>query len=177
VFDVPVVGQLIKAFGGIRVDRGTGSDEPLLEAADALRAGEVVALMPEGTIPRGEAFFDPQLKGRWGAARLAHMSGAPVIPVGMWGTERVWPRSARLPNVLNVTNPPLIRIRMGKPVALKGEDLDADTKRIMKAISKLLPPEAHEKRTPTPEELAKTYPPGKAPTAGEHERERRPGSD
>ena len=44
VFDVPVVGQMVKAFGGIRVDRGTGSDEPLLEAADALRAGEVVAL-------------------------------------------------------------------------------------------------------------------------------------
>ena len=37
VFDVPVVGQMVKAFGGIRVDRGTGSDEPLLEAAEALR--------------------------------------------------------------------------------------------------------------------------------------------
>jgi putative phosphoserine phosphatase/1-acylglycerol-3-phosphate O-acyltransferase len=79
--------------------------------------------------------------------------------------------------MLNVTNPPLITIRMGKPVALEGEDLDKDTKRIMRAIAKLLPPEAHEKRTPTPEELAKTYPPGKAPTAGEHERERRPGTD
>jgi len=177
VFDVPVVGQMVKAFGGIRVDRGTGSDEPLLEAADALRAGQVVALMPQGTIPRGEAFFDPHLKGRWGAARLAHMSGAPVIPVGMWGTERVWPRSARVPNMLNVTNPPLITIRMGAPVKLGGEDLDKDTKLIMKAIAKLLPPEAHEKRTPTAEELARTYPPGKAPTAGEHESKRRPGKD
>jgi putative phosphoserine phosphatase/1-acylglycerol-3-phosphate O-acyltransferase len=177
VFDVPVVGQLVKAFGGIRVDRGTGSSEPLLEAADALRAGEVVALMPQGTIPRGEAFFDPKLKGRWGAARLAHMTGAPVIPVGMWGTERVWPRNARVPNMLNVTNPPLITIRMGTPVELEGKDLDKDTKRIMKAITKLLPPEAREKRTPTPEELARTYPSGKAPTAAEHERERRPGTD
>ena len=88
------------------------------------------------------------------------MSGAPVIPVGMWGTERVWPRSARLPNMLNVTNPPLITIRMGSPVELKGEDVDQDTKLIMKAITELLPPEAHEKRTPTPEELAKTYPAG-----------------
>jgi putative phosphoserine phosphatase/1-acylglycerol-3-phosphate O-acyltransferase len=177
VFDVPLVGQMVKAFGGIRVDRGTGSDEPLLEAAEALQGGEVVALMPQGTIPRGEAFFDPELKGRWGAARLAHISGAPVIPVGMWGTERVWPRNARLPNVLNVTNPPLITIRMGEPVELKGEDLDQDTKQIMKAVAELLPPEAHEKRTPTAEELAKTYPSGKAPTAGEHERERRPGTD
>jgi putative phosphoserine phosphatase/1-acylglycerol-3-phosphate O-acyltransferase len=177
VFDVPVVGQLMKAFGGIRVDRGTGSDEPLLEAADALRAGQVVALMPQGTIPRGEAFFDPVLKGRWGAARLAHMTGAPVVPVGMWGTERVWPRSSRLPNVLNIANPPSITIRMGKPIELKGKSVDADTKRMMKAITKLLPPEAQEARTPTDEELARTYPPGKAPTASEHERERRPGKD
>ncbi len=71
VFDVPVVGQLAVAMGGIRVDRGTGSDEPLQAAADALAGGEVVALMPQGTIPRGPAFFDPELKGRWGAARLA----------------------------------------------------------------------------------------------------------
>ena len=57
----------------------------------------MVALMPQGTIPRGPAFFDPELKGRWGAARLAAMTGAPVIPVGLWGTEKVWPRNARLP--------------------------------------------------------------------------------
>ena len=57
--------------GGIRVDRGTGSDEPLKEAAAALAGGQLVALMPQGTIPRGPAFFDPVLKGRWGAARLA----------------------------------------------------------------------------------------------------------
>ena len=47
--------------GGIRVDRGTGSDEPLQAAADALEGGEMVAMMPEGTIPRGPAFFTTQL--------------------------------------------------------------------------------------------------------------------
>ena len=109
VFDVPVVGQVAKAFGGIRVDRGTGSDEPLKAAVAALDAGDLVAIMPQGTIPRGPAFFDPVLKGRWGAARLAHMTRVPVIPVGLWGTEKVWPRSARLPNMLNLTNPPTIR--------------------------------------------------------------------
>nr|MDQ3294575.1 HAD-IB family hydrolase [Actinomycetota bacterium] len=109
VFDAPVVGAAMKAMGGIRVDRGTGSDEPLAEAAGALAAGQVVALMPEGTIPRGPAFFDPVLKGRWGAARLAAMSGAPVIPVGLWGTEQVWPRSSKAPNVLNVLKPPTVR--------------------------------------------------------------------
>ena len=119
VFDAPIVGQLAAAMGGIRVERGTGSDEPLQAAAEALEAGELVAIMPQGTIPRGRAFFDPELKGRWGAARLAQLTEAPVIPVGLWGTEKVWPRSARLPNVLNVADPPLITVRVGSPVELE----------------------------------------------------------
>jgi putative phosphoserine phosphatase/1-acylglycerol-3-phosphate O-acyltransferase len=178
VFDAPVVGQALRAMGGIRVERGTGSDEPLQEAAAALAGGQLVALMPEGTIPRGHAFFDPVLKGRWGAARLAAMSGAPVIPVGLWGTEKVWPRSSRFPAVWNVLDPPLIRIRVGEPVeGLTGESADDDTERIMAAIAELLPPEARERRIPSAEELARTYPPGKAPTDADHEATRRPGKD
>jgi putative phosphoserine phosphatase/1-acylglycerol-3-phosphate O-acyltransferase len=176
VFDAPIIGPLAKAFGGIRVDRGTGSDEPLREAAKALESGELVALMPQGTIPRGPAFFDPVLKGRWGAARLAAMTHAPVIPMGLWGTEKVWPRNARLPNVLNVTNPPLVTVRVGDEVALKYKSVDADTKRIMKAIVELLPPEAKVAREPTPEELARTYPPGYKGDPGA-ETDRRPGTD
>ena len=176
VFDAPIVGQLAQAMGGIRVDRGTGSDEPLQAAADALAGGEVVAIMPQGTIPRGPAFFDPVLQGRWGAAKLAKMTDAPVIPIGMWGTEKVWPRSSRLPNLLNLTDPPAVRIRVGEPVELKHRSLDADTKRIMAAIVDLLPPEARQRHDPTPEELAATYPPG---YRGDPDAEptRRPGTD
>lgn len=175
VFDAPVVGSVAKAFGGIRVDRGTGSDEPLEHAARALRAGEVVGIFPEGTIPRGPAFFEPELRGRWGAAKLAAASGVPVIPVGFWGTEKVWPRSSRLPR-LSFTDQPLVTAHVGPPVELTRNDLDEDTRRIMRAIVDLLPPEARERRTPTPEELALTYPPGYKgdPT---HEAERRPGTD
>lgn len=176
VFDAPVVGQVARAMGGIRVDRGTGSDEPLKAAAQALEAGEMVALMPQGTIPRGKAFFEPELKARWGAAKLAQLSGAPVIPVGLWGTEKVWPRSARLPNVLNLTDPPTIRVRVGEPVELGHEDLDADTRAIMAAIVDLLPAEARERRTPTPEELRLTFPPGYSGDP-EAEDDRRPGTD
>ena len=53
VFDAPVVGQLAQAMGGIRVERGTGSDEPLAAAALALEAGELVAMMPRGHDPAG----------------------------------------------------------------------------------------------------------------------------
>ena len=175
VFDAPIVGSIAAAMGGIRVDRGTGSDEPLAAAAAALAGGEMVTMMPEGTIPRGPAFFRKP-KGRWGAARLAQMTGAPVIPIGLWGTELVWPRSSRLPNVLNLTAPPTVQVRVGEPVRLVGRSLEADTKRIMAAIVDLLPADAYRRRTPTAEELAATYPPG---YAGDPEREsnRRPGTD
>lgn len=176
VFDAPVVGALVKAVGGIRVERASGSDEPLRAAADALAAGELVCLMPEGTIPRGRAFFDPVLKGRWGAARLATMSKAPVVPVGLWGTEQVWPRSSRVPNVLNLTSPPTIRVRVGDPVDLKYRSTAKDTERIMTAISALLPPESRVRREPTPDELARSFPPG---YKGDPDAEpaRRPGQD
>ena len=163
VFDAPVIGPLAKALGGIRVDRGSGSDEPMKEAARALNGGEVVALMPQGTIPRGRKFFEPKLEGRTGAARLAAMTRVPVIPMGIWGTEQVWPRSARLPNVTNVTHPPHIRVRVGPPVELAYEDARADTERILDAIVALLPAEAHIKREPTAEELRLATPAGKDP--------------
>lgn len=52
-----MIGPLAAALGGIRVERGTGSDEPLRAATESLVAGDLVALMPQGTIPRGRAFL------------------------------------------------------------------------------------------------------------------------
>ncbi len=174
VFDVPVVGRFLKALGGVRVERASGSDEPLEAAAKALQGGEVVMMAPQGTIPRGPAFFDPELKGRWGAARLAAMTGAPVIPVGIWGTEHVWPRSSRLPNFS--LSRPVVTATVGKPVTIHGRSPNADTKRIMQALMDLLPEESREHRTPTAEELARTYPPGYDGDP-EAEADRRPGTD
>lgn len=175
LFDMPVIGNLSRMFGGIRVDRGTGSDEPLHHAIEALEAGELVVLAPQGTIPRGPAFFEPELSGRWGAARLAQATRAPVIPLGLWGTEKVWPRNRRLPRLL-VPNPPKVTVRVGPPVGLGYEDVDADTRSIMAAIVEQLPAEARERRTPSEAELARTYPPG---YRGDASREvtRRPGTD
>ncbi|MBM3729860.1 MAG: HAD-IB family hydrolase [Actinobacteria bacterium] len=159
VFDAPIIGQIATAMGGIRVERGTGSDEPLLAAADALAVGEMVAIMPQGTIPRGRAFFDPVLKGKWGAARLAAQARVPVVPIGLWGTENVWPRNSRLPNVLNITRPPLVEVTVGSPVALAYDDVDADTTRIMSAIMNLLPEESRVPIEPTDEQIRQASPP------------------
>jgi putative phosphoserine phosphatase / 1-acylglycerol-3-phosphate O-acyltransferase len=87
----------------------------------------------------------------------------------------VWPRNRRLPR-FDLAERPVIRVRVGDPVDLKYRSLEADTKRIMAALVDQLPDEARVARTPTPEELAATYPAGYRgdPT---RESERRPGTD
>jgi putative phosphoserine phosphatase/1-acylglycerol-3-phosphate O-acyltransferase len=181
VFDAPLIGQMASLLGGIRVDRASGSDEPLEQAARSLNSGEMVAIMPQGTIPRGRTFFDPVLRGRWGAARLAMMTNATVIPIGLWGTEKVWPRSSKIPDVFNLSNPPLVSITVGAPVSLDCSELsdeliESNTQRIMDAISQLLPPQARQPYEPTDAELRATYPSGYIgdPDA---EAQRRPGTD
>ena len=175
VFDAPVVGPLAKLLGGIRVDRASGSTAPIRSAIRTIEQGEMVAIAPQGTIPRGPAFFEPELKARKGVARLAHETRAPVIPVGLWGTERVWPRNQRMPTIDLINRPP-VDVRVGPPVELDYEDLEVDTKAIMSAISDLLPAEANRAHTPTEAELARTYPAGYKgdPTK---EADRRPGTD
>ncbi len=161
LFDAPVVGQLARLTGQILVDRDAGAGEALSNAIKALGGGEVVVVLPQGTIPRGAAFFDPKLVGKTGAARLAAATGAAVIPVGLWGTEKVWPRAARLPNLTNVLHPPTVQVRVGPPLAgLAGRNPTVDTRRIMAAISSLLPAEARKARAPTEEELRQARPPG-----------------
>jgi len=165
LFDAPIVGRLTRALGGIRVDRdlkdrSASAEDAFAQAEAALRAGEVLIVLPQGTIPRGRAFFDPVLHGKTGAARLAAATGAPVVPVGLWGTERVWPRRSRLPDFAAVLQPPTVRVRVGGPLMLGVDDAKAETAVLMSAIASLLPPEARVRRKPDPDELARTYPPG-----------------
>jgi putative phosphoserine phosphatase/1-acylglycerol-3-phosphate O-acyltransferase len=162
MFDTPVLGTIARLSGGIPVDRGTGSTTPLRNANEALVAGEMVAIAPQGTIPRGPDFFDPVLKGRPGAAQLAIDSKTQVIPVGLWGTEVVWPRNKKAP-IFDPRLRPRVSVTVGPAVELKRRKATTDTVRIMTAISELLPAEAREQREPTEADLARTYPAGKAP--------------
>lgn len=182
VFDAPVVGQLARAMGGIRVDRGTGSDAPIRAAAERLEAGECVVILPQGTIPRGEEFFEPILRGRTGVARLAALfPDIPVIPGGVWGTEQVWPRSAKVPNLWQVTDPRHVSVTFGPAVtglsrtASSEASIRDDTERVMAAIMATLPPEAHVPRKASAEELAKTTPDGRMPSASKGPRTTRAG--
>lgn len=102
LWKVPVIGRLARATGQIPVERGTErARDALVHAQDALEAGELIIVYPEGTITA-----DPDtwpMTARPGAARLALKTGYPVIPVGQWGANfimpgkrpgwpRLWPR-------------------------------------------------------------------------------------
>ena len=144
VFDAPVLGQAVKMLGQIRVDRDAPGVGALRQAIEALKAGQAIGIFPQGTIPRGDEFFEPVLKGKTGVARLALATDAPIVPVAMWGNEKIWPRSSRLPNVMELITRRPVHARVGEPMHLKGDADDPTvlrdlTQQVMDAISALLP--------------------------------------
>ncbi|REF31534.1 HAD-IB family hydrolase [Calidifontibacter indicus] len=166
LFDVPLLGPVLRMLGGVRVDRDKrdpDAADPLEEAAVALAGGDLVGVMPQGTIPRGLDFFSDTLEGYPGTARLAAMSKAPVIPFAVSGTEVVWPRSSSTPNVLSFRNPPKITVNIGTPVDLAYDSEEADTERIMAAISRILPDDAKGLKATSIDQVASTYPGGRIP--------------
>jgi 1-acyl-sn-glycerol-3-phosphate acyltransferase len=87
IFDVAVVGAAMRGMGHIPVKRGTADARQSLSAAvDALQAGRIIVLHPEGTVTR-----DPDgwpMAGKTGAARLWMLTpDVPVIPVVQWGVQ------------------------------------------------------------------------------------------
>ena len=167
VFDVPVAGQLMRALGQIRVERGTGDATPLKLAIEALERGEAIGIFPQGTIPRGEAFFDPVLHGRTGVARLALATEAPVVPIALWGTDRIWPRSHRLPRIGELVARRPVYAKVGEPMYLKlppGQTENSAvyhelTQQVMERIRDLLPEEVRDPAPPTQEQIRLATPP------------------
>ena len=149
LFDAPVAGWVMRACGHLRVDRHTARvAEALPNAAAALRAGSVVLVYPEGRIG-----LDPWMwpeRGKTGVARMAAMSGAPVVPVAQWGAHAVVPYAAPkgvVRSVLRaVVRRPVVRVHFGAPVDLGGLPGTAGaqamraTDRIVQAIADTLAP-------------------------------------
>jgi len=79
LFKVPIFGRYLKAAGHIPVVPGRGR-EAFEEARRRLEAGQSVAIFPEGAISPEEGGLHPP---RTGAARLALLTGAPIVPVGI----------------------------------------------------------------------------------------------
>src|SRR4051794_40261151 len=109
-------GAVIRAWfsgiGMVPVDRDdTKAALASLDVAlEVLGHGEAFGIYPEGTRPRDGRLY----RGRTGVAYLALTSGAPVVPVGLTGTEHIQPVGSRLPRLADVT------VRFGPPLHFHG---------------------------------------------------------
>jgi 1-acyl-sn-glycerol-3-phosphate acyltransferase len=130
---------LFPALGMIPIDRSGGSKSmaALEAAAGVLRRGELFGIFPEGTRSR-----DGQLReGRLGAALLAMRSGVPVLPVGIAGSQRIFPGRSRWPHRSLVTFTIGDTFQLPRIEAVDRGALKEGTERIMHEIAALLPPE------------------------------------
>ena len=84
VFDHKISGPLMRGMKHIPVDREAGGNS-YAAAVDACRRGELVGVFPEATI--SQSFELKEFKS--GAARMATEAGVPLIPVVLWGSQRV----------------------------------------------------------------------------------------
>ncbi len=91
VFGPPVVGRAMRRMGHISVDRAHGA-VALRHAVRAVRSGEVVGVFPEATISRSWSLWP----FRPGAAAIAVWEQVPLVPVALWGGQRIWPAGRRL---------------------------------------------------------------------------------
>ncbi len=96
VFEVPVIGPWLRAVDQTPVARGTVDAAKALDAAvAAVKADKAVIIYPEGTTTKEPDLWP--MRGKTGAARLWLATGATVVPVVMWGPERLFdPRTKRL---------------------------------------------------------------------------------
>ncbi|GLW30420.1 lysophospholipid acyltransferase family protein [Actinoplanes regularis] len=158
LFDAPVVGAAMRACEHIRVDRGKAQvADALPAAAQALKDGSMVLLYPEGRIG-----LDPWMwpeRGKTGVARMAAMTGAPVLPVAQWGAHAVLPYEAPK-NIVGallraLVRRPVVQVGFGVPVDLSavsgtpGAQAMRATRLIMDGIDVTLAPlRAGEMETP-----------------------------
>jgi len=128
-------GWALRLYRQIPLRRGQRDQGALDVAIDTIRGGALAGIFPEGTVnpePGGGL-----MRGRRGVARIALATDAPVVPVGIWGTQARWPRSG-----LHFRRPwrPVVAISFGEPIRPKGDpgsaaDVQTFTKVIMEALA------------------------------------------
>ncbi|GGN19108.1 1-acyl-sn-glycerol-3-phosphate acyltransferase [Lentzea pudingi] len=115
------------SLGHVPVHRGKGRDAraALDTAAEILARGDAFAIYPEGT-----RSLDGMLhRGRTGVARMALESGAPVIPVGIIGTDKVQPVGSRFPKIVPVT------VRFGEPLDFSRYDGMQESLPVLRSVT------------------------------------------
>lgn len=132
----PLLTKLFEAAGTFPVHRGKGDVAAIETAVKVLRAGHVLGMFPEGTRSRTGQLN----RGKSGAARIAMMAQAPVVPAVVINSDQI------LPNLFKLRRRPEVIVRFGPPITLAGDpddpsDARQNTERIMLAMAALLPPE------------------------------------
>ena len=111
LFDHRWVGPLMRSLHHIEVDRGEGVAS-FHTAVEYLRAGEAVGIFPEATISR--AMELKEFKS--GAVRIAAEAGVPLVPVIMWGTQRMMTKD----HPRDFSRGKTIAITVGEPLQVDG---------------------------------------------------------
>ncbi|MGN6131014.1 MAG: lysophospholipid acyltransferase family protein [Nocardioidaceae bacterium] len=129
LFDHRLSGPLMRSLHHISVDRaeGVGSYE---EALRYLGQGEVVGIFPEATISR--SFEIKELKT--GAVRIAAAAGVPLVPVTLWGTQRMFTKD----HPRDFSRGKTIAIRVGEPLHPTGADPAAETAQLREVMRGML---------------------------------------
>jgi 1-acyl-sn-glycerol-3-phosphate acyltransferase len=137
VFDVPVTGWILRRYRQIPIRRGRNDASALHDAIATIRRGAVAAIAPEGAVNPKPGELQ---RIRSGIARIALPTGAPVIPVGIWGTHRRWSKSGRHwgPQLR-----PRLGLAFGEPIEPKGdvsrqEEVDAFLELVREALERQL---------------------------------------
>jgi 1-acyl-sn-glycerol-3-phosphate acyltransferase len=134
--DRPLIDWVLGDMGdAIYVRRGEADLDALERGITVLRSGGMLGVCPEGTRSKTGGLGT----GHTGVAYLAMHAGVPIVPVAVWGQEKVrstWKRFRRSP----------VTVRFGPPIHLTAADggaadLQRHTEQVMQAIAALLPPE------------------------------------
>jgi 1-acyl-sn-glycerol-3-phosphate acyltransferase len=129
LFDHRWTGPLMRSLHHIEVDRADG-EASLTTAVDYLRSGEAVGIFPEATISR--AFELKEFKT--GAVRIAAAAGVPVVPVVLWGTQRMLTKD----HPRDFARGKVITVSVGPPVRPTGADPMAETAELRQVMTELL---------------------------------------
>ena len=135
----PIYGPIMAWLGAIYIERDTVDRSQLRQALDALEAGTVFGLAPEGS----RSFTGQMMAAKDGAAYLASRANVPILPVGLVNNDVLFANVKRL-------RPTTIEVRIGQPFTLpnldgraRSTDLPALTHFIMVHIAAQLPVRYH----------------------------------
>lgn len=133
-FQRRVIGAILRRFEQIPIRRGQGDDGALDQAIAAVRRGALAAIAPEGSVNADGATELERI--RRGVARIAVPTGAPIVPVGIWGTQRRWPRSGL---ALRPPWRPVLALSFGPPLLPSGgtgdDQIDGVTGRLRERLA------------------------------------------